>query len=444
MKWFAGMVFIAMSFTLNAQGVFHIPADKPVSFKFELINNVVLVPLTINGMPFSFLLDTGVKETLLFASVEDSLALKNQSKMKFRGLGIEDGVEGILSTGNVVDVGNVAADSLHWIYVVPGSDLDISSDIGTEINGILGSRFFNSFAVQVNYQRQRITLFPKDYNYNRVVRRYDHIPLTIENDRPYLQADMLIDSTVTSGKMLMDMGNTDPLMLFAFQLPGFAIRPPYVDEYIGRGFNGPIYGKRNRIKSITVGDFTLDYPIVSYPDTSAVFMTKLAEKRIGSVGNQVLQRFHLLIDYEKNTLYLRRNRQFSKPFMMNMAGIDIRHGGMIWTKQLVSQRARPEQEKMKPEQGIKIDLANDAFQYTFTLMPLYRIAGIRKNSPAALAGVQEGDMLLKVNGRSVNRLTLSRIMSILQSRPGGTVKLTLQRGEKQYVSRFKLVDPIPF
>jgi predicted aspartyl protease len=33
-----------------------------------MINNAVLVPVAINGMEFRFLLDTGVKETILFAA----------------------------------------------------------------------------------------------------------------------------------------------------------------------------------------------------------------------------------------------------------------------------------------------------------------------------------------------------------------------------------------
>src|SRR5690606_3989345 len=322
MKWFICIVTICISCVAKSQGVFQLSDDKPASFKFELINNVVLVPLTINGMPFSFLLDTGVKETILFANAEDSIYLKNQNKMMFRGIGIEDGVEGILSTENVIEVGGVAVDSLHWLYVIQGAELDISSDVGVAINGILGSKFFDSFAVKIDYQKQRLVLFPYDYDYKKSIRKYNYVPLMIENERPYITANMLVDTVWTGGKMLLDMGNTAPLMLFAFLLPQFHLKEPYVEEYIGRGFNGAVYGKRNRIRKVTLADFTLDYPIVAYPDSNALFMSKLAENRIGSVGNQILQRFHLLIDYRKKALYLRKNRKFAKPFLVNMAGIE--------------------------------------------------------------------------------------------------------------------------
>lgn len=112
-----------------------------MSFKFEMVNHLALVPVTINGIEFSFLMDTGVKETILFANAEDSLYLHNQNKIKFQGIGIGEGVDGIISTGNIVDVGGVAVDSLHWLYVVQGEDLDMSSSVGVGINGILGSGF---------------------------------------------------------------------------------------------------------------------------------------------------------------------------------------------------------------------------------------------------------------------------------------------------------------
>src|SRR5690606_1094437 len=313
------------------------------------------------------------------------------------------------------------------------------------INGILGSKFFDSFAVKIDYQKQRLVLFPYDYDYKKSIRKYNYVPLMIENERPYITANMLVDTVWTGGKMLLDMGNTAPLMLFAFLLPQFHLKEPYVEEYIGRGFNGAVYGKRNRIRKVTLADFTLDYPIVAYPDSNALFMSKLAENRIGSVGNQILQRFHLLIDYRKKALYLRKNRKFAKPFLVNMAGIEVRHDGMIWRRELVKTGLPKKQEhQMKPDQGITINLANDVFQYTFVLQPSYRIAGVRKNSPAAAAGIQAGDMLLKVNGKPVGRLTLPKIMSSLQSLPVVTLGLTLQRSDEKYVNRCPLVDPIPF
>lgn len=429
-----------------AQGLFTLTGDKPLSFKFDLVNHLVLVPVTINGIEFSFLLDTGVKETILFANTEDSLYLHNQNKIIFQGIGIDEGVEGIISTGNVVDVGSAVVDSLHWIYVVQGDDLDISSNVGVGINGILGSRFFSSFPVKVDYVKSRITMYPPGFDYSREVRRYEAIPIDIENDRPYVKGDIQVDNDWIDGKLLLDMGNTDPLMLFSFLLPDFEIKEPYVEEYIGRGFNGAIYGKRNKVRRISLHGIELNYPIVAYPDSNAVFMARLVSGRIGSVGNQILQRFHVLMDYGQKRIYLRKNKYFRKPFQLNMAGLDLKHDGMVWVKEMISvESLNPDRRGLNSQdQGVKINLSNDRFQYKFALKPNYIIAGMRKDSPAALAGVQEGDILMRINGSRASNLTLAKILEKLRTKPGDEVRLLLQRGEEEIRVRFRLTDPIPF
>lgn len=443
MKAVCCLIWICWASWSYAQGFFSLTDNKPLSFKFEMVNHLVLVPVTINGIEFSFLLDTGVKETILFVNTDDSLYLHNQNKIKFYGIGTEDGIDGIVSTGNVVDVGGVAVDSLHWLYVVQGEDLDISSNVGVGINGILGSRFFNSFPLKMDYIKSRITIYPHEYDYSKEVRGYEEIPIEVETDRPYMQGSIQIDDTWISGKMLVDMGNTDAFMLFAFLLPDFVVKEPYVEEYIGRGFNGVIYGKRNRARKASLQGIELEYPIVAYPDSNALFMAKLVKERIGSVGNQTLQRFHVFMDYESNRFYLKKNKLFQKPFLLNMAGLDVKHDGMIWIKEIEV----PKQERRGitgADQGVTVNLTNDRFQYKFVLKPSYKIAGLRKNSPAALAGVQVGDTLLKINGTNAGNLSLAKILGRLRSRPGDEVRLLLQRDEEEIRVRFRLVDPIPY
>ncbi len=413
-----------------AQGIFRLPDHKPHSFKFEVVNNAVLVPVTINGMEFTFLLDTGVKETLLFAHTKDSLYLHNQSKITFHGIGSEGSIEGILSTGNLMKVGNIAVDTLHWIYIIQADDLDISSDIGVAINGILGSKFFNSFPIHIDYLKSKITLYPPAYNYTKTLKGYHKTKVRIENERPYIQAKIQVDKNWLDMKMLVDMGNTDPLMLFPSLLPHFNIKPPFVEEYLGRGINGAIHGKRNRIRKVAIEIFELTYPIVSYPDSNAVFKNKLVKNRAGSIGNQTLQRFHLLIDYAGEAIYWKKNRMFNKPFLLNMAGMDIKHDGMIWTEVWA-----PVEKKQKEE---------ISFQYNFVLKPRYKIVGLRKNSPAERAGVQVNDILLKVNGVQTKNLSLSKIMNKLQSHPGDQIKLTVLRGADTKNIHFHLIDPIPY
>jgi hypothetical protein len=62
-----------------------------VSISFQHINNLVFIPLNVNGVELTFLLDSGVKETILFSLDErEEVSLKNIQKVTLRGLGSEE------------------------------------------------------------------------------------------------------------------------------------------------------------------------------------------------------------------------------------------------------------------------------------------------------------------------------------------------------------------
>lgn len=446
MRLLVSLMLVLTAPLLRAQGIFRLDAPKPQSFKFEIVNNAVLVPVIINGMPFTFLLDSGVKETILFAWTEDAHYLHNPNKVTFRGLGEGADIEGMLSISNHIEVGGVAIDTAHAVYVIQAEDLDIANDIGTTINGILGAKFFNSFPFAIDYIKSRITIFPLGYDYNRRVRRYKQTALHLNNERAYIEATVNFENDTVSGKFLLDMGNTSPLMLFPATLPHLRITAPYIYEYLGRGINGPIHGKRNRAQKLDIYPFELKHPIVSYPDTNTVSADRLMPGRIGSIGNQVLQRFHLVVDYAREKIYWKKNRNYGQPFLLNMAGMDLRHDGMIWVRELVRQ-APVKRERFLSEghdQGVTIHFLNNQFQYNFVLKPQYVVSGIRKDSPADRASVKVGDELLKINGKAAANLNLSKIMNILQSRPHDEIRLEIRRDDQIIRVSFLLEDPIPY
>ena len=67
-----------------------------ITVPFKLINNLVFVPIKVNGIELNFLLDTGVAETILF-SLEDKKEVRffNAEKILLKGLGSQEAVEGL-------------------------------------------------------------------------------------------------------------------------------------------------------------------------------------------------------------------------------------------------------------------------------------------------------------------------------------------------------------
>ena len=82
------------------QSGFVLHKNKKLSFPFIFVHNLVIIPVEVNGFMMNFLLDTGVKETMVFGKSlgeVDSTIFKN----KFQGLGRNAGVDGILAINNV-------------------------------------------------------------------------------------------------------------------------------------------------------------------------------------------------------------------------------------------------------------------------------------------------------------------------------------------------------
>ncbi|MBT8311820.1 MAG: aspartate aminotransferase, partial [Flavobacteriaceae bacterium] len=68
---------------------------------FELINNLVIIPMEINGAELTFILDSGVSKPILFNLYDqDSLQLNNVSEITINGLGEGTPIKALRSYGN--------------------------------------------------------------------------------------------------------------------------------------------------------------------------------------------------------------------------------------------------------------------------------------------------------------------------------------------------------
>ena len=85
---------------------------------FKLINNLIVIPLEINGKNLSFILDTGVNKTIIFSLLEkDRIGLLNPEKITLRGLGGGEPVAAILSKRNRIKIKGLVSGN-EAIYVI--------------------------------------------------------------------------------------------------------------------------------------------------------------------------------------------------------------------------------------------------------------------------------------------------------------------------------------
>jgi hypothetical protein len=62
---------------MNAQNSFEIKDAKKTVIPFKLIANLIFIPVNINGVNLTFLLDTGVAETSIFSLENKEINLQN-------------------------------------------------------------------------------------------------------------------------------------------------------------------------------------------------------------------------------------------------------------------------------------------------------------------------------------------------------------------------------
>lgn len=421
---------------LRAQ-LWHFPHDKKVVIPFDFVDNLILLSVKLNGEPLSFLLDNGVKETLLFGQV-DSVFLKNTSAVTFQGFGIGRPIQGMVSLRNKLEVGTLI-DSVHHLYVITDTSFNLSRNIGIPIHGILGSLFFRSNVVAIDYIKKKITVAHSVSDLGLKVDKYDSFPLILENDRVYTQAHIETkEKRFENQKLLLDLGNSNPMMLFQRQLSHFVILPPYIREYLGMGFNGAVFGYKNRIKSLRWAKYVVEYPIVAYPDSNSYDPVKISKNRVGSIGNQILSRFHVILDYPNQRIYLRVNKNFHKPYVVDMSGLEIVHDGFEFVRHRTLYQDMGENERMEGRTIVFSTQVN----YLVELHATYIVNQVRPNSPAEQAGIQIGDQILKINGRMVGKMKLQDIKAKLQSGEGKRIKMQIRRGDKELNISFELEDPL--
>ncbi|HCA06849.1 aspartyl protease family protein [Chryseobacterium sp.] len=426
------------SIFLSAQNSFELINAKKVVIPFKLINNLIFIPINVNGAELTFMLDTGVAETILFSLDNKEVKLENIEKIKFSGLGGNVSIDGFKSDRNIAKIGDHLINSTMLLYIVIDEEFNISSHIGIPVNGVIGSHFFKNHPISIDYVSKKITVYQDTDVLKRKIRKFTELPMTIEKDKPYINADVEMTNEKKSSKLLIDLGNSDAIWLFPTLIKDFVYNRPNIDDYLGRGFNGDIYGKRSRIHNFYLGDFKFEMPLTAMPDEYSIQHVNLVADRKGSVGGEIIRRFTTIFDYPAGKIYLKRNKNFDDPFHFNMSGLDFKQDGLEWHED----RVKIEPKKIS-EANNEI-LAYGSFQYKFTLKPIFSIAGIRKDSPGFKAGLKKDDRVLFINGSRTSEMTMEKIMELMKSEDGRNITMVVQRKNMELTFNFVLEDPIPY
>lgn len=338
----------------------------------------MIIPVTINGNgPFNFVLDTGIGIMLITdPSLTDSLHLKNLRTLRITGFGEGDELSAYVSPSLIAGIGNNIYGEVS-AAILKKDAFNLSSYTGIPIHGLIGYELFNSFIVKINYYTSTLRLYSPSVRY--VPRKGYKIPITIEDHKPYLTADIsTTPGKETKVKLIIDTGAGHPISLEtdSFSQP-YKVPVPNIRANLGVGLTGAINGYMARIPYIKLGKYQLKNIISAFPDYKDAAGKFTSVNRNGNMGNTILRRFHVVFDYNSHCIYLKPNPRFRESFEHDMSGIELA-------------QSPPDYKR------------------------LY-IARIEPGSAAEEAGLREDDVILSVNLKPVNEMGMEEIYDLFRS-----------------------------
>lgn len=371
-----------------------------VTIPIEVVNNLIVVPVTLNGtLPLKFILDTGVKNTILTdRSFTDILDISYDRQLEIVGA---DGnvVDAYLAKNLTLDLPGVIGKGQAMI-VLQEDYLQLRTHLGMDVHGIIGFEIFNRFIVEIDYENKKLVLHePFKFKRKQFLKK---IPIEIVRSKPFISADVEFSngSRIKDCRLMMDTGASHSILFD--QTEDQAIKRPevFIETFLGRALGGEIQGSIGRIERLKFSKFKFDDVLVSFSETDLSDQASRINSRAGTIGGEIFSRFRIIIDYFNKEVSFARNRDYRKKFEFNMSGLEIAAKG----------------------KGL-----NDFYIYK-----------VNENSPAYRSGIRPGDRLRYVNGMNASELKLSVINSFFRSRVGKKMKLKLERNNEIIVRKFKL------
>lgn len=360
-----------------------VSADVP----FALVDNRVIIPVTVNGTPdFQMVFDTGSTGMLLTSEAARRLHLAGKGAAPLTGAGAGSAD----SSSTHLDSVTIAGIELGAMPAAVADLGPIRRAIGfSKLDGIVGMDVLQHYAVEVNADRQTLVLWSGAYPAPAQARR---VPYALRTGLIALRAKV----NAVAGPVFLDTGDRSSLTLFApfARTHGFyAMRPSVRGAVTGYGIGGKIEGDVMRTQLSLFG-YSVDGVLTRAPLGAAGIFDSASWA--GSVGNGFLLRFDVIYDQPHQTLVLWPSGNFSMRERYDPAGLWIASG---------------------------------------TAGPT--VTSVVPGGPAAEAGVRAGDAVLAVNGISTRTWLPPRLRAWLAGQPDGVaVKMLLRTASGRSVVRY--------
>lgn len=362
---------------------------KPATVPFELVNNHIVLKVRINqSRPLSFVLDTGDQFAIVNIDTARALGLKLHGQVRVGGAGAQ------IATGSFVDDATFTIPALEGFSQPVSMALPIghlASRFGQDFDGIIGADFIQQSVLELDYQSRVLRMHDKKtFSYSGPG---ISIPIQLVHGHPTLEAEVSpLGVETTKGRFVLDIGSGLALALYS----------PFVKEHQilnsglktitslgGAGAGGETTGRFGRVVQLKIGPYILKNLITLFSEDKAGAFASPA--LAGNIGARIAKRFRLFLDYDRGRIIFEPNTSFQHDFDYAFSGLSI--------------------------------VAQGDDYRTFV------VRAVLNDSPATEAGLQKGDVIVSVNGKSASELTLSALNEMLEQPV--PYQLTIRRGTQQ-------------
>lgn len=360
---------------------------KSSTIPFKYISGFIIVNITFNNLPLNFIFDTGATNTILFKKeLTDAINTEYTDTIPIMGADISNFIDAYVVRNGKFKLENNPNYIKRDFIILSENILELDNSIGIPVAGILGADFFKRLTVKIDYRKKRITLLNPDYFIPS--KKYEKLPIQIINGKPYLKSKLSLGGKPHLANLLLDTGANISLLLH----PNYdKIKLPInsISAFLGKGLSGPIIGHIGLINNIKIGTYQFDDLLVNFQNTQSDTLLNQPLIRDGLIGNQLLSKFNLVIDYTNSSLHIKSNKYYNSKMAVNRSGLIIHAYGKHLNEFVV--------------------------QYVYP------------NSQADSLNIKKGDIITKLNKCKGKRLTLQKINNKLSGKAGKIIKLNILR-----------------
>ena len=396
------IILLASPIAGQRLGIDILAGKSKVEIPFEMKNGFITVDLNFdNKLPLTFIFDTGADNTILFhKAYADLLGIEYSKKIEIKGSDLRESQYALIARNILLRVQDQIAVPRDVLILEEALQL-FQESLGFDIDGILGGSFFRGLVVELDYTKRKIRLYhPTSFVLKK--KGYTTFDIEIRANKPYIFTNTMINHQDTlRTKLLIDTGAAIPYLLHA-NTDSSIVLPDYViNGTIGHGLSGNLVGFMGKIHGLSFGPYSFNNIITLFQDLSDVETKHMNLVRNGILGNELLSRFSLYIDYLNKKIHVKPRKRYNKRFKYDKSGLVI-------------------------------------FAFGPDLNQFY-VKDVFPNTPAAEAGILPGDIIKKVGIWRSGGLTLDKIVELLQRKDGKKVKMKLERNgvviKKQFILR---------